>query len=142
MKNEGDMRLFIADDSELILERLSVLISEINNVEIVGHARTVPGAISAIQELKPDLVVLDIRMPGGSGIDVLDNVKCSGLDSTVIMLTNYPYPEYKKRCMDAGAEFFFDKSTEFESAIEVIKRLASQQTYEDSKNSYSKEVLK
>jgi DNA-binding NarL/FixJ family response regulator len=130
------MRLLIADDSEVVQERLSTLLSEVDKVEIVGHARDVPGAISAIHALKPDLVILDIKMPGGSGIDVLKNIKANGLGPMVIMLTNYSYSRYEKRCTDAGADFFFDKSTEFELAIALIEWLASEQIKKRYKNSY------
>jgi len=126
-QGRGTMRLFIADDSEVVRERLSTLLSQLDNVEIVGNAGTVDEAIHEIRRLKPDLVVLDIRMPGGCGIDVLRSVKGDEPSPAVIMLTNYPYRQYEERCMDAGADFFFDKSVEFEFAIEVIKGLASAQ---------------
>ncbi len=121
------MKLFIADDSDLVRERLSMLLSQLDDVEVVGHADTVQNAISGIQRLKPDVVVLDMKMPGGCGVDVLEYVRRDGPGPVVIMLTNYPYPQYKQRCIKAGVDFFFDKSREFEMAIQAIKRLASQQ---------------
>lgn len=121
------MKLFIADDSDMVRERLSMLLSQLDDVEVVGHADTVQNAISGIQRLKPDVVVLDMKMPGGCGVDVLEYVRRDGPGPVVIMLTNYPYPQYKQRCIKAGADFFFDKSREFEMAIQAIKRLASQQ---------------
>jgi DNA-binding NarL/FixJ family response regulator len=63
---EGGMRLFIADDSKVVRERLSALLSELDSVEIFGQARAVQEAISSIRELKPDLVILDIKMPGAA----------------------------------------------------------------------------
>jgi DNA-binding NarL/FixJ family response regulator len=68
-------------------------------------------------------VILDIRMPGGSGIDVLENIKKTNAAPVVIVLTNYPYPQYRKKCMALGAEYFFDKTTEFEKVTEVIENL-------------------
>jgi len=62
-------------------------------------------------------------MPGGNGIEVLKNIKKNGSGPTIIILTNYPYPQYRKKCMGAGANYFFDKSTEFNKIIEVIKKL-------------------
>jgi DNA-binding NarL/FixJ family response regulator len=122
--------LFIADDSDLVRERLSTLLSQLDNVEVVGHAGTVQNAIGGIQRLKPDVVVLDMKMPGGCGIDVLEHIKRGGSGPVVIMLTNYPYPQYEHRCIDAGADFFFDKSREFELAVQAIERLASEQVQE------------
>ena len=117
------MRVFIADDSELVRERLKELLSEISEVEIIGEAGDGEEAIKGILELHPDVVILDIRMPGGNGIDVLQAIKRGDPAPTVIMLTNYPYPQYRKKCMDLGADYFFDKSNEFERVMEVIEQL-------------------
>ena len=68
-------------------------------------------------------MILDIRMPGGSGIDVLREIKKGNQPPLVMVLTNYPYPQYHRKYIDAGADFFFDKSTEFEKVTEVLKQL-------------------
>ena len=88
---------------------------------MVRQAENVPEAVTAIRELKPDVVILDIRMPGGCGIDVLNTIDKSGRTPVVIMLTNYPYPQYRKKCFAAGADYFFDKSSEFEKVIDVLQ---------------------
>lgn len=117
------MRVFIADDSEIFLERLKAVISEVPDIEIVGESGEVQEAIRSIDELKPDIVVLDIKMPGGSGIDVLRNIKNNRPGPVVIMLTNYPHHQYKKKCMELGADLFFYKLTEVEKVAESIDRL-------------------
>jgi DNA-binding NarL/FixJ family response regulator len=96
------------------------MLSDLETVDMIGEAENVEDAIKSIREIKPDVVILDIRMPGGSGIDVLENIDKRNRVPVVIMLTNYPYPQYRKKCMDAGADFFFDKSGEFEKVIEVV----------------------
>ena len=115
------MKVFIADDSAELRERIVDMISETENIEMVGQAENVPEAINAIRQMKPDVVILDIQMPGGCGIDVLNTIKKNGHVPIVIMLTNYPYPQYRKKCFDAGADFFFDKSREFEKVIDVLQ---------------------
>jgi DNA-binding NarL/FixJ family response regulator len=117
------MKIFIADDSALLRERLIDMLSELDGIEIVGQARDSLSAVRSILKLKPDVVILDIRMPGGNGISVLQSIKKNKVASIVIMFTNYPYPQYRKRCMDAGADFFFDKSGEFEKITKVLKKL-------------------
>jgi len=117
------MKVFIADDSALVRERLIAMLTDVPEIEIVGEAEDVPTAITAIQRAKPDVVVLDIRMPGGSGIDVLSHVNKVLPKVVVIILTNYPQPQYRKKCMELGARFFFDKATEFEKVPRVIKEL-------------------
>lgn len=117
------MKVFIADDSVLVRERLIAMISELPEIEVIGEAQDSQEATNLILKLKPDAVILDIRMPGGSGIDVLKNIKKENNRTKVIMFTNYPSPQYRKKCMDTGADFFFDKSTEFHKIIKVFKKI-------------------
>jgi DNA-binding NarL/FixJ family response regulator len=116
------IKVFIADDSLIVRERLVMLFDELSGVEMVGQAEHVAEAISAIRKLQPDVVILDIRMPGGSGIDVLRNIKLNRVGPLVIMLTNYPFPGYRQKCLQAGADFFLDKSTEFDQIPALIER--------------------
>ena len=67
-------------------------------------------------------------MPGGSGIDVLQEMKKNNQTPLVIVLTNYPYPQYRRKYIEAGADFFFDKSTEFDRVGEVSKQLKHDQS--------------
>ena len=90
------------------------MLDELTGIEVVGQAETVAEAISAIEKLQPDVVILDIRMPDGNGIEVLQTVKQGGSGPMVIILTNYPYPAYRQKCLQVGADFFLDKSTEFD----------------------------
>jgi len=99
------------------------MFSDIKDVEVVGYAEETLEAIKLIREIRPDIVILDIRIPGGSGIDVLENIKGEKNSPIVIVLTNYPYPQYRERCIKLGAEYFFDKSTEFNDVYEVIQLL-------------------
>ena len=124
------MKVFIADDSALVRERVAALISEIEGVEVVGHAGDAPEALEGIQQLRPDVVILDIRMPGNNGIQVLEAIKKSDAAPVIIMLTAFPYPQYRKKCLEAGADYFFDKATEFEQVAEVLKQLQAR-TKED-----------
>jgi DNA-binding NarL/FixJ family response regulator len=117
------MKVFVVDDSHLVRERIIEMISELQGVEISGQAERAKEAVASIQKLKPDVVVLDIRLPGGNGIEVLKEIKKDKSAPIIIILTNYPYPQYKKKCKEAGADFFFDKSTEFHKIIQVLKKL-------------------
>lgn len=120
------MQVFIADDSILVRERLADLISEIEGVELVGQAGNGHEALEAIQRLEPDVVILDIRMPGANGIQVLEAIKKYAKAPLVIMFTAFPYPQYRKRCLEAGADFFFDKNTEFEELVTVLEEMGGE----------------
>jgi len=117
------MKVFVVDDSALVRERLIGMLSEIPEIEIAGQAQNAQEAMESIRKLKPDVAIIDIRMPGGNGIDVLKNLKKIKPAPLKIILTNYPYQQYRKKCMDAGADYFFDKSSEFGKVIEVLKKL-------------------
>lgn len=117
------MKVLIADDSALVRERLAALISELEVVELVGLAGNAHETLEAIQRLKPDIVTLDIRMPGSNGIQVLKAIKMSPSAPVVIMLTAFPYPQYRKKCLELGADYFLDKATEFDRVTEVLRQL-------------------
>ena len=118
------MKVLIADDSALVRERLAALLCELEAVELVGQASNRRQTLEAIQRLRPDVVILDIHMPGGNGLQILETVKASESAPVVIMLTAFPYPQYRKKCLEAGAEYFFDKATEFDQVTEVLKQLS------------------
>jgi len=124
------LKVFVADDSALVRERVAALISEIEGVEVVGQAGDAREALEGIQRLRPDAVILDIRMPGNNGIQVLEAIKRSTAAPVVIVLTAFPHPQYRKKCLEAGAEFFFDKATEFEQVAEVLKKMRDSATGE------------
>ena len=121
-RSNAKITVFIADDSLIVREHLVTMLEELAGIEVVGQAENVAEAISAIRILKPDAVILDIRMPDGNGIDVLQHVKQDEVSPMVIILTNYPYPAYRQKCLQAGADFFLDKSTEFDQIPELFER--------------------
>jgi len=115
------LKVFIVDDSALVRKRLRSLLEDIGEVELVGEAEDCAEAIDAIPKARPDVVILDIHMPGGSGIEVLKEIKKGEPSPLVIMLTDYPSLQYRKICQELGASYFFDKLTEFEKVAEVLK---------------------
>jgi DNA-binding NarL/FixJ family response regulator len=120
------MMIFIADDSKALRERLTAMLSEIEGAEVIGQAGNAAEAVEGIHHLKPDVVILDIQMPGGNGIDVLKTIKQELQPPLVLMLTNNVSPQYRKKCMELGSDFFLDKSREFESLITIFKGLIEQ----------------
>lgn len=117
------MKIFLVDDSPIVLERLISMFEDYKNMNIIGKARSGITAIASIRKLIPDIVILDIHMPGGSGIDVLKIIKKEFPLITVIILTNYADSYYRSACSEAGADYFLDKSKEFEKVIEICEEL-------------------
>ena len=122
------MKVFIADDSMVVVERLVDLLDEVPGAQLVGQAGDVPEAVRGIQEMKPDAIILDLQMPGGSGLDVLRAIRMDYPDLYVLICTNYPYPQYREECLTAGANFFLDKSAEFEKIPAILRELIEKET--------------
>jgi len=118
------MRVFVADDSKILRERMISMLTETPGITCVGEAGDGEEACYEIALSKPDAVILDIQMPKENGISVLRRIKKDRPSTIVIIFTNYPYEQYRNRCMDLGADFFFDKSVEPEKPVEVLARMA------------------
>jgi len=113
-------QVLIVDDSEHIRERLAALLAESTQIRVVGQAASGPEAISAVQCLRPDAVILDIQLPGSNGIQVLKAIKALRPEVAVIMLTNYDYAQYRRQCRQLGADHFFNKTHEFGKIVDAI----------------------
>lgn len=117
------MRVLIADDSDFIIDRLQQMLSSLENVEVVGSFHNGTDALSGMHKLKPDLAVLDNKMPGLKGVDVIREIRKSDNNVVLMLLTFYSDSYYKKLAMSAGADYFFSKSEDFEKIPKVIDDL-------------------
>jgi len=118
------MNVVIADDSKALRERLIDMLKEISGIKVIGQAASGFEAIDLVEKYHPDVILLDIRMPPGNGINVLRTIKSSGYSTITIMITNFPLPQYRDLCMAAGADYFFDKSKDFEKVCDTLKDLS------------------
>ncbi|MDP1623555.1 MAG: response regulator transcription factor [Bacteroidales bacterium] len=114
------MKLLIADDSLMIRERIKNLVRNFTEVSIVGEAGNGKTAMEMIRKFDPDLLLLDLRMPEMGGMDVLKGMKEANMRTKVCILTNYPYPQYRDKCLALGADYFLCKSDDFEKLNIVI----------------------
>jgi DNA-binding NarL/FixJ family response regulator len=121
------MRIFIADDSRVVVERLADLLQEVPGAQLVGQAGDVRETVHGIQEMKPDALILDLQMPGGSGLDVLRAIRTDYPHLQVLICTNYPYSQYRQECLTAGANFFLDKSAEFGKIPAILRELSAKE---------------
>ncbi|MBI4672343.1 MAG: response regulator transcription factor [Chloroflexi bacterium] len=117
------MNLFLVEDSACLRDRLTRLISRVHGARVVGYAATSHEALEKIPQTKPDVVLLDIHLAQGTGYQVLQQVKRRPRAPIVIVLTNYAYPPYRKKYLEGGADYFFDKSTEFELMLHALQQL-------------------
>lgn len=121
------MRLIIVDDSEILIDRLTILLSNLNNLEIVGTAQNSLFGEKLIGELNPDIVISDIHMPGGGGFELLEKVKEKYPNVMVCIYSNFPYEEYRKKAMSLGADYFFYKTDESDKLYDTLKEILNKE---------------
>jgi DNA-binding NarL/FixJ family response regulator len=113
-------QVLIIDDSPQIRERIAALLAESRQIRIAGQAGNGRDAIDAVQRLRPDTVILDIRLPDRSGIELLRTFKTRYPKMAVIMLTNLDDTRYRQQCRQLGADHFLSKTLEFEKIVDTI----------------------
>ena len=113
-------RIYIVDDSKAIRQKLIGLLAESKQVRVIGQAGQAEEAMAGIRELQPDIVLLDIRLPGKSGLWLLAQIKGTWPKMAVMIMTNYDYPQYRRQSFDAGADDFFNKTLDFERMIHLL----------------------
>lgn len=114
------MRILVADDSTLVRERLVDMLSELEDIELVGQVADDGETLGRVRESRPDVVILDACLAGRDGLQVLTEIKASGTGPMVIVLSTFPYPQVQKRCEQLGADFFLDKASEMDRVAELI----------------------
>lgn len=104
------MKVFVVEDSAIMLENLRSILSDISGVTVIGHAADGVEAIERIGALLPDLVILDISLRNGAGIGMLEVLKKRHPGIKAMILTGCTDEFYFDRCKRAGADYFFDKA--------------------------------
>ena len=104
------LKLLVVDDSKILQGRLIKNLMKIDQNLSIRQAFNCKEALELFSIFNPDAVILDIDLPDGSGIDLLQNFKKEDPGAEVIIFTNYPTSEFKKKCMQLGATHFIDKT--------------------------------
>lgn len=118
------IKVLIVDDSNIVVERLSDIISEMPSTAPVLISNSFNEAVELIKVELPDVILLDIQLPGKNGIELLGFVKSNYPQVKIIIVTNRVSAYYRNLCREMGANSFLDKSTEFERIPEIIETLA------------------
>ncbi|PKL02020.1 MAG: DNA-binding response regulator [Synergistetes bacterium HGW-Synergistetes-2] len=126
------VRVFLADDHPLTRAGISAYLAQETSVELVGEAEDGETAWKLISEIRPDVALLDIRMPGEDGVSVARRVKESGLPVAVVMLTSYDSQQYVLASLRAGARGFILKTATPEEITRAINTVAKGGFYLDS----------
>ena len=115
------VKVFLADDSAPIRDRVAAMLCA-QGMTITGEAATPPDCINAILSTRPDVVVLDVQLEGGTGLQVLQAVRAAAPDISFVVFSNTAGPAYRKRYLGAGATGFLDKNAEFDQLAEAVSR--------------------
>ena len=120
------LRVVLVEDSAMIRARIVETLSALPNVNIVGEAETEEAAIALLQDQSWDAAVLDLQLKKGTGLGVLKALRGTTRPpgARVIVFTNYAFPQYRERSLALGADYFFDKSREFDRVRDVVEELA------------------
>lgn len=119
------LKILIVDDTDIVVERLYKMIIEIDTVDTVLKSNSYNEAVEIINNEVPDIILLDIYMPGKNGIDLLKFLKENYPAIKTIVVTNNVSSNYQLLCQSMGADHFIDKSAEFEIIPEIINRMAA-----------------
>lgn len=121
------MKVFIADDSILILERLREMLGSYGQVEIVGSCNNGIDALESLRNLKPDLAIIDLKMPGLSGLKVLSEIRKENKTIKIIILTLFSSDTYRQMAIQSDADYFFSKADDFEKVALIVAELVKKE---------------
>lgn len=123
------IEVLIVDDHRLVAEGVSQLMTGEEGIRIVGIAATLSEASQMMSELHPQVVLLDVALPDGDGIDALPELLSSSPETKVIVLTMFAEPSVIRRAMDAQAQGYLLKNTTKEELVEAIRTVAMGENY-------------
>jgi CheY-like chemotaxis protein len=129
LHGNDEVRVLVMDDSPVVRNLIVSMLEDTGTVDHIVQVSDAPAAVEAVMDEPPRIAILDIKVPGNqslrNGIDVLRAIKRTQPETEVIMLTNHAIPLYRQTCMDAGASYFFDKSSEFDQLPHAIEEILS-----------------
>jgi two-component system invasion response regulator UvrY len=118
------IRVLIADDHTIVRQGLCQILDEPADIEVVAQARDGREVLGLVRDHRPDVVILDISMPGKSGLEVLRDLKAAHLKTSVVVLTMHPEEHYAVRALRAGAAGYLTKGSAGDELIDAIRKVA------------------
>ena len=131
LKGMAPIRLFLVDDHDLIRRGLAAFIDAQEDMEVAGEASTAEAALARIPAVRPDIVVLDVRLPDGNGVEVCRELRSRVDGLRVVMLTSFTDESALVDSIVAGAEGYLLKTTAGDDLIAALRRVAAGQSLVD-----------
>jgi two-component system response regulator DesR len=135
------VKVLIADDSEVILGTLQEMLGRFGQVEIVASCHNGTEALKAMLALKPDLAIVDLKMPGLTGLEVLTQIRKEKQTIRFIILTFYSSSYYRQQAIKAGADYFFSKEDDFGKITDVVEEMLKKEE-SDRRNNTQTIIIK
>src|SRR3954447_23273865 len=121
--------IVVADDHAVVRSGLRLLLDAEPDLEVIAEAGDIPGAIHAVLTHRPAVMVLDLNMPGGSGLDVVTTLRASAPKTAIVVLTMQDDPAFARRAFQNGALAFVLKEAADDELLEAVRAAAQGETY-------------
>jgi len=120
------VRVFLIEDSPSVRDRLIDFLIEPGKIELVGYAETEADAVEQLRTQAIDVAIVDINLKQGTGFGVIESIRARqpSPPPTIVVLTNYAFPEFELACRQRGADYFFDKVVQFGAVRDLLRSIA------------------
>jgi DNA-binding NarL/FixJ family response regulator len=118
------IRVLLADDQELVRSGFRLILEMAEGIDVVGEAEDGREAVELAKELKPDVVLMDVRMPDVDGIEATRQLRAANLDARVLVLTTFDLDEYVYAAVQAGASGFLLKDAPRDQLVTAVRTVA------------------
>ena len=129
IEEETVIKILIADDHAIVREGLKQILSQSSDMAIAGEASNGQDAIDKISRNNFDLIILDISMPGKSGLEVLREIKSKRPELPVLILSMYPEEQYAVRALKAGASGYLTKDSAPDELVKAVRQISQGRKY-------------
>ena len=125
MSGTGVIRVFLLDDHEVVRRGVRELLDAEDDIEVVGEADTAERALARVPAVRPDVAILDVRLPDGDGIAVCREIRSSSEDVACLMLTSFSDDEALMQAIMAGAAGYLLKQIRGNDIVDAVRRVAT-----------------
>jgi two-component system response regulator NreC len=126
---EDEIRVVLADDHSVVRHGLRQLLEADGGFAVVAEAEDVPTTVETVRSRRPDVLILDLNMPGGSSLDAIPRLREESPDTQIVILTMQSEPAYARRALGAGVLGYVLKDAADEELVEAVRRAAAGQSY-------------
>lgn len=126
--SKGRTKVLLVEDHLILAESFGALLKNDPQIEVVGMAASVKAAVELAQQHEPDIVLMDVRLPDGSGLDAAVTIRSTAEQTAFVFLTAYDSEETLAEAIEVGAAAFLPKSEASETVVDAIRRVANGET--------------